>query len=106
MYWILLRSGKYDFLPELFEILDEDVDKMSKVLTMFSGVTISFPTLDTLEKYNTEIKIYARMRSIRRRDGSFIGIGGLESEFDMDRAEIHRIYKRVGGFLNESGIRI
>lgn len=59
-YVLLMYSGQYDFLPELYEVLGKE--KMIQVLDIFAGTTIKFPQDKELERIAAEVSIYMRVR--------------------------------------------
>jgi hypothetical protein len=59
-YILLMYSGQYDFLPELYEVLGKE--KMVQLLDIFAGVTVKFPSEKVLERLAAEVSIYLRIK--------------------------------------------
>lgn len=105
LYLLLLRSGQYTFLPDLFDAINEDNNMMIRLLSLFAGQKISFPTPDRIAKHVRDIKIFCRLCNLRGRNFTSVA-SELSSEFGLSDSEVHRRYNIMNGIANEAGIRV
>jgi len=108
LYAMLIAYEKYSFLPELFDALDEDPEKMFNVLTIFEGMKITFPKLKEMTKILDNIRIYARINAVAKK-GRTIVTGVVEElavHHGIDEKEVRTRYRNVRKIMRESGIRI
>lgn len=92
LYVLLLYSGKYTFLPDLYECLGRE--KMIEVMDIFAGSSISFPSAATLKKYARELSIYLRLKNVgpqRKKDMT----KDLADEYMLDEQTIQDSYRKV-----------
>jgi hypothetical protein len=105
LYILLLRSGQYNFLPDLFDAIDENTEVMTRLLDSFAGTTITFPSTEKIEQYAKEITVYARMKFCKPPDRWSLA-EQLAREYTTSGERILQIRDRIGRVLDEAGIRL
>ena len=105
LYILLLRSGQYDFLPDLFDAIDENTEVMTQLLGSFAGTIITFPSTEKIEQYSKEIMVYARMKFCNPPDRHALAVQ-LAREYATSDGHIYKIRDRIGRVLAETGIRL
>jgi hypothetical protein len=103
LYLLLLRSGQYTFLPDLYDAIGEDNDMMIRLLSMFAGQNIDFPDEDKIGRYIRDIKMYFRLHVLSGR-ARVIAIEELAAYYDLDQKELQKKYHRMRKIIEESGI--
>ena len=105
LYLLLLRYNAFAFLPELFEALGENTEQMNMLLYCFAGCTVTFPTVEQLEKYANEIRIY--LRTVRANKMQINDVReALAVEFDMKKEEVNAVVERIRALVKEFGISL
>jgi hypothetical protein len=105
LYLLLLRSGKYSFLPDLFDAIGEDNDMMVRLLSMFAGQRITFPTVNLIAAYTRDIRIYYRLTGLTGR-GLAAAIEELSAEYSIDEWSIRHKFRKMRGIAEDAGIQI
>lgn len=102
LHLLLLQSGKYSFVPELHNIVGDDL--MIKILEIFGGVTMKFPSDDEISMIARDIDVYRRLEKVP--DGKKASpIADLASTYDTCDENVIAIYNRVHKNLSKLGIR-
>jgi hypothetical protein len=97
-YVLLMYSGQYDFLPELYEVLGSE--KMAQVLDIFAGTTISFPREKELERIAAEVSIYLRIRQAYKSKRPEV-IEDLADTYCTTEDNIRVIYDKTSAVLED-----
>lgn len=101
---MLLRSEKYSFLPELLDEVGEEA--MYKLLNVFAGTKIEFPSVSKLERYAREITIYQRLNEVNSSKKSII-VNCLCEEYDIDNDTVWSIYRKIAKLAKDAcGVKI
>lgn len=95
-YVLLLYSDKYGFLPELYEILGKD--KTFKLLDIFAGMTIKFPSLSEMERIAFEVKVYMKLSRVSE-DYRVSITQDLADEYDLTTESIRLIFDKTKRFI-------
>jgi hypothetical protein len=103
LYLLLLRSGKYTFLPDLFDAIGEDNDMMIRLLSMFAGQRITFPTPDQIAIHTRDITIFHRLYNLAGRTLA-TAAEELSADYGMEGDEVKRRYRIMREIANEAGI--
>lgn len=103
LYMLLMRSDRYSYLPDLFEHLGEDVEKMTNLLVEFAGRTISFPYIAELEKFSVDIEIYSRLKG---KIGAAIAleVSKLAKRLDMAESLVESKFRNMKKIIKETGL--
>lgn len=96
---LLLTSGKYSFLPELYEIFGKD--STIKFLELFAGMTVEVPSVKRLSSLARDTKVYTRVKNANPSHRATV-IKSLAREFSTDEKRIRLIYDRTRTFLEGS----
>lgn len=92
IYILLLKSGKYSFLPELLDVVGED--KMMELLELFSGMQIKFPTIEEIRKHAKEVTVFFRLQKARPAHRATV-VKQLAEEYFVEEDMINIIYKKM-----------
>ena len=77
LFLLLFKSGgKYNLLPELFDALGVDPELMFRVLNMFEGTTIEFPSIDKTNRYLRDLDIYKKLKP-EASERTLVSVGRL-----------------------------
>jgi len=95
-YIILLYSGKYSYLPDLYDSVGKDT--AIKLLDTFAGSTIEFPSITDIKKYTTEVEVYFRIQKVSKRRRPSL-IKDLSLEFQTTEDTIRNIYERAAKII-------
>lgn len=99
-YVMLLYSGKYEFLPELYDVLGKE--KTLQLMDIFSGTSVKFPSTQEIKSISTEVAIYVRLKrantSTRRKN---MLIDELSSEYSIHPDTVRNIYDRVSKVVED-----
>jgi len=93
VYIMLLRSGKYSFLPELLDVVGKD--QMMDLLQMFAGMKMQFPTMEELQRYAKEVSIFFRLEKVKPQHRPSV-VKDLSDEYFLEEDMINIIYKKIG----------
>ena len=97
-YVLLMYSGQYDFLPELYEVLGQD--QTIQLLDIFAGVTIKFPAEKVLERLAAEVTIYLRIKQASSRKRPEV-IKDLADQYLLDEDIIRTIYDKTSAIIED-----
>lgn len=97
-YALLVSSGKYTFLPELYDIFGREAT--IQFLEVFAGCRIRVPKLDKLEALARATAIYVRIRQARPRQRPAI-IQILAEEYDLTEDRVRSIYHNISESLEQ-----
>jgi hypothetical protein len=89
---MLLRSGKYSFLPELLDVVGRE--QMLSLLQMFAGLQIQFPSTSELERYAKEVSIFFRVHRAKPAQRSAI-VKDLADVYLVDEDTVNAIYQKI-----------
>jgi hypothetical protein len=104
LHLLLLRSNKYSFLPELLDEVGEET--MYKLLQIFAGIKIEFPSIKKLEQYAREITIYERLNKASNKNKAMV-VNNLCEEYNIDNDTVWVIYRKVSVLSRDAfGIKI
>ncbi len=98
-YVLLLGSGKYSFLPDLYEIFGRE--STIKFLEIFAGCKLKVPTVDQLERIARNTKVYTSVELAHYKRRAIV-IENLALEFDTDETGIRQIHQRTKTYLEEN----
>lgn len=97
-YALLVSSGKYTFLPELYDIFGREAT--IKFLEIFAGCRIKVPRIERLEELARATAIYVRIEQVpERRKPSIIQI--LAEEYEVTEDRIRSIHAKTKKHLEE-----
>ena len=97
-YVLLLYSGQYEFLPELFDVLGRE--RTMQILEVFAGTTIKFPSIRRLKRLAAEVRIYLRVKnSSKNPRHRAVVIHDLADEYQMTEESIRTIYERTSKLI-------
>lgn len=98
IYILLLKSGKYSFLPELLDVVGED--KMMELLELFAGVKFQFPSMDELKKHAKEVTVFFRVHKARPAHRGKV-VKELAEEYFITDDMINIIYKKMAKLVQQ-----
>lgn len=98
VYIMLLRSGRYTYLPELFDAVGKE--KMLEVLQLFAGMQIKFPTMDEIKRYAKEVTIFFRINKVSEKQRASV-VKDLADEYIVDEDTINLIYQQMSHLLKD-----
>jgi len=88
-YVLLVASGKYTFLPEIYDIFGRD--GTVRFLEIFAGCRIKVPKLERLEKLAQHAAIYIRLEKARKNQKASV-VHALALEYDLTESQIRKIH--------------
>lgn len=98
VYILLLLTDKYNFLPELLDVVGRE--KMMELLQLFAGITIKFPTIQEIERYSKEVTIFFRVhRSTKEQRASVVK--DLADYYLVTEDAINLVYNKVKHLVEE-----
>ena len=92
-YVLLVSSGSYTFLPELYDIFGRDAT--IKFLEVFQGCRLSVPKAEKLEKLAREVGIYTRVERAPTSKSRAVVIQRLAEEYELTEDRVRSIYARI-----------
>lgn len=96
IYILLLRSGKYTFLPELLDVVGQE--KMMELLQLFSGMQFKFPETSEIERYAKEVTIFFRVHRATAKRRSIV-IKDLADQYFVDEDTIRLAHHKISRLL-------
>ncbi len=103
-YILLLYSGKYNYLPDLYDAVGKE--ETIKLLDIFAGVKVEFPSVEDLKKFAAEVDVYMRMKkaSVKRRPSL---VKDLADEYITSEDTIRNTYSRAAKVIEgDLGIEV
>lgn len=97
-YALLVSSGKYTFLPELYDIFGREAT--IRFLEIFAGCRVKVPKLDKLETIARSTAIYVRVSQVSEKRKPSI-IKALAEEYELTEDRIRSIYNRTKKHLED-----
>ena len=98
LYVLLLYSGKYDFLPDLYDTIGEEMTL--KLLDVFAGSKIRFPSSEELKRLISEVRIYMRLKAAQKKHQPAI-VRDIADELIITEATVRNIYSRVAKIVEK-----
>ncbi len=92
-YVLLVSSGSYTFLPELYDIFGRD--ETIKFLEIFQGCSLSVPKAEKLEKLARDVSIYTRVERAPTSASRTVIIRRLAEEYELLEDRIRTIYAKT-----------
>jgi len=103
-YVLLLCSGQYDFLPELYEVLGKDLTL--RVLDIFAGNKIKFPPVRELHRLAAEVHIYIRVKNATSKNRAQV-IHDLSREYHLSTENVRLVYEKTKKLIEgELGMQV
>lgn len=102
-YVLLVRSGNYTFLPELYDIFGREAT--IDFLEIFAGCKLAVPKVEKLEKLAKEAVIYIRIEQSPRRR-RFAVVKSLAEEYNTTEDRINKIYLKAKDKFDELGFSV
>ena len=97
-YILLMYSGSHTYLPELYDILGHE--KMIKVLDVFAGTTIKFPSEKELQRLAAEIRIYFRLKRANKKLRCML-MKEIADELGVTEDEIRAVFNKTSRVLEQ-----
>ena len=98
IYILLLRSGKYTFLPELLDVVGRE--KMVELLQLFAGMQFKFPATSEIEKYAKEVTIFFRVHRAMPKQRASV-VKDLADEYFVDEDTINLAYRKIAHLIKQ-----
>jgi hypothetical protein len=103
-YALLIASGKYTFLPELYDIFGRE--ETIKFLEVFAGCLLKVPRVERLEELARAVGILVRIDSVSEAQKPSI-VKTLAEELDLTEDRVRRIYVNTKAKLEiEYGLKV
>lgn len=103
-YALLISSGRYTFLPELYDIFGREAT--IRFLEIFAGCRIKVPSVERLENLARSTAIYVRLRQAGNEKRQAMITQILAEEYDLTEDRIRTIYQKTKKNLEETlGVR-
>lgn len=103
-YALLVSSGKYSFLPELYDIFGRDATM--EFLEIFAGCKLKVPKVERLEELARAVAIYVRIDSAPSAQHASI-VDTLAEEYELSKDRVRRIYANTKVKLeDEFGLKV
>jgi hypothetical protein len=100
-YLLLLRAGKYTFLPDLYDTVGAEL--MYDLCNMFAGTEIKFPTLNELRKHAVDVDIYTRLAAVKENRDRFASVAReLADHYCLDVDAVKDYYASVRKFVKDT----
>ena len=96
-YVLLLYNGRYDFLPDLYDVFGRDLTM--KIMDLFAGLTIKFPSVKEIKKLALEVDVYTRLSSAGTSGRQSDVVGNLIDEYGIGEQTVWSIFNKVKGVL-------
>lgn len=97
-YVLLLYSGQYDFLPELYDVLGRE--KTVQLLDIFAGATVKFPPEKELERLAAEVRIYLRLKQASEKQRIAV-IKDLADEYGLVEEVVKQVYDKTAAVIED-----
>ena len=91
-YVLLVTSGNYTFLPELYDIFGRDATL--KFLEVFAGCSLSVPKVEKLEKLARNAAIYLRIEQASLKQQPSI-VESLSEEYNLTESQVRRVFAKT-----------
>lgn len=98
-YALLVSSGRYTFLPELYDIFGREAT--IKFLEVFAGCRIKVPSIEKLENLARSTAIYVRIKQSKSKRRAMI-VQMLAEEYELTEDRVRSIYNRTRLNLEEN----
>lgn len=97
-YALLVSSGDFTFLPELYDIFGREVT--IRFLEIFAGCRIRVPKLDKLEALARSTAIYVRLEQVSVRQRQMV-IKTLAEEYELTEDRVRTLYAKTKAKLEQ-----
>ncbi len=91
-YVLLVSSGRYTFLPELYDIFGREAT--INFLEIFSGCTLKVPSVQKLEKLARDVTVYTRIERAPGNQKSAI-VKALATDYELTEDRIRSLYAKT-----------
>ena len=103
-YALLVSSGQYTFLPELYDIFGREIT--IKFLDVFAGCKIRVPKFEVLEELARNTAIYVRIENVPNKKRSII-VKSIADEYELTEDRVRSLYTATKSKLeDELGFRV
>lgn len=103
-YIILLYTGKFNYLPDLYDAIGKE--ETIKLLDIFAGTKIEFPSEEELKKYTAEVDVYLRLKKVSSKRRPSL-VRDLAREYVTSEDTIRNTYDRAAKVLERDlGIEV
>jgi hypothetical protein len=97
-YVLLLHTGKYEFLPELYDVLGKELTL--RVMDIFAGTSVKFPNQKVLARLAAEVEIYVRVGSAQESQRASV-IHSLAEKLALSEDHVREVYNKTRHLLEE-----
>lgn len=97
-YVLLLCSGQYDFLPELYDVLGRE--KTVQLLDIFAGTTVKFPPEKELERLAAEVRIFIRIKQAGEKQRLNV-IKDLADQYGLTEEVVKQVYDKTASMIED-----
>ncbi len=94
-----MSSGKYTFLPEIYDIFGRE--GTIKFLELFAGCTVAVPPIETLQKLARNASVYIRLESSPPAQRAAI-IRTIAEEYDLVEDRVRRVYEETKSLFEDT----
>ncbi len=98
-YVLLVSSGKYTFLPELYDIFGKEAT--IKFLQIFAGCTFKVPSVKKLRLLARDTTIYVRLERANKAQHELI-VKNLADDYNLGEDRVRVIYAKMKVHLEET----
>ena len=102
LYVLLIHSGRYELLPELYEVFGRE--HLIRFLELFGGTTITVPNTEDLAQAVRDVSIYCRMSAAPKEQQSEVA-ASLSKEYSVDGTLVLRIYAQMTKLMDRYDLR-
>lgn len=102
LYILMLLSGKYNFLPELYDVLGYEMTL--KVLDIFAGTEIKFPSEKEFARLARDVSVYSRLSSVTPSMKESV-VNQISLEYNISVSSVNDIYESVSSSLKSLGLK-
>ena len=89
---VLLDSAANTLIPELYEVVGHDKETLIKLLEIFAGVTIKFPSVDVLKNAVRDATVFVELE---RSTDAGSDVKTLAKRYKIKSARVLEIYDHV-----------
>lgn len=97
-YALLVSSGNYNFLPEVYDIFGRE--DTIKFIEIFAGCTIKVPKVDKLESLARKAEIYIRLSQTSPSQFSSVA-RVLAEEYNLTEDRVRTTYKETKKYFEK-----
>jgi len=102
LYVLLVHSGRYELLPELYEVFGRE--HLIRFLEVFGGTTLKVPSEQDLAQAARDVSIYCRLSEAPRGSVGEV-VGSLAKEYSIEEGVVEQIHAQMAKLMENYDLR-